>query len=793
MFKHHLIIAIRNIARHRSSFLINLLGLSTGLTCAMLIFLWVHDEMSMDKFHVNDHQLYQVMETSVENDKILVNPHTQGLLADAMAKDLPEVESAVCFVSLVNEGFEVTLKTQENKIIKSGGVFATEDFFKMFSYDLIQGQPLQVLQNKNAIVVSRSLATSLFGKDVNPVGKIIEWEAVGLKSSTQVSGVFDDVPAQSTQKFDFVLSRASLLELLPQFKEWYNEGTNTFIQLKAGTDVTAFNKKIKDFIRTHHKDNMFSLFVRPYSSTYLYGKYENGVQAGGRIGYVRLFSLIAFFILIIACINFMNLSTAKASRRQKEVGIKKAVGSSRGSLITQFLTEAVLVSLFSLFVACGIVYILLPQFNHLTGKSLHIDFELSSVLLMIGATIVTGLISGSYPALYLSGFNVVAIIKGKIKNSFGEIFARQGLVVFQFVVSLLLIIAVMVVYRQMKLIQTMNLGYDKANVVYFDKEGNINTNTSSFLTQLRNIPGVLKASTINGGIAQSTDPATTYGIDWPGKPANDVTNFSVRSVDLDLIETLGIQIKEGRSFSKEFGDEETKLIFNETAINAMALKDPIGKQVKMWGKDMTIVGITKDFNVKSIHEAIPPLVFKYSPKDGLVVMAKIAAGKEKETLAQMEALYKQVNPGYDFKYSFLDERYQTLYQAEKRVSALARYFAGLAIIISCLGLFGLAAFNAEVRAKEIGIRKVLGAGIANVVYLLSKDFMKLALIAVVIAFPFGWWAMNEWLSGFVTRVKMDPSVFIFAFVIISGITLLTVGFQGVKAAIVNPIRSLRTE
>ncbi len=793
MINHYILIAFRNISRHKSSFFINLLGLSTGLACTILIFLWVSDERGMDKFHVNDAQLYQVMEVSKENDKIFVKPHTQGLLAETMAKDLPEIERATTFFSLVNEGYTINFKTDDGKVTKAGGVWADQEFFNMFSYKLNSGLPNEVLKDKNAVVISSSLAKAMYKAGEDPIGKRIEWEALGRKYTAQVSGIMADVPDQSTQKFDFVMTKESLFEFVPNFTKWYNEGTNTFLQLKAGTNVDAFNAKIKDFLKTYHKDNLFSLFVRPYSSGYLYGKYENGVLAGGRIGYVRLFSLIAFFILLIACINFMNLSTAKASRRQKEVGIKKAVGSTRVALIGQFLAESVMISIFSLLAAVVMVQLFLPPFNEITGKDLSLHLNTNNLLLLTGATVFTGLVSGSYPALYLSGFNVISIFKGKLKNSLGELLARKGLVVFQFAVSLLLIIAVAVIYQQMKLIQNMNLGYDKDNVVYFDREANLVENASSFLQKLRMLPGVIHASALNGGVASSKDNSTTYGISWPGKPANNVTNFSDRSVDIGLLETLNIEMKEGRSFSEKFGADSNKLIFNETAIKAMNLQDPIGTPITMWNKSYTIVGVVKDFHLQSIHEVIPPMVFRYAPEETSQFMVKIKSGSEKNTLAQIENLYKEYNAGYPFNYAFLDERYQALYLAEQRVSTLSKYFAGLAILISCLGLFGLATFNAEIRAKEMSIRKVLGASISSVVYLLSKDFMKLALIAVIIAFPLGWWAMNKWLEGFVYKVEIGPYIFIISFALILVITMVTVGYQAVKAAIANPIQALRTE
>lgn len=795
MFKHYLLITIRNLKKFKGSFIINLIGLSTGLACTLFIYLWVNDELNFDKFHEKDSQLFQVMELSKENNELVVHDGTQGLLADAMAKDLPEVESAVAVMSLEKEGMMVSLKTPD-KSLKAYGLFAGGNFFQMFSFKLIEGNPRQVLNDKNAIVISENLATGLFGSAAKAVGKSVDYEVLGNNQQSLVSGVFENTPANSSMKFDFVLTHDLLMnEIWPNGQKWWNTGPETYLQLKQGTNPKQFNTKIKDFLKQYDKDNIFTLFTRPYSSNYLYGKYENGIQSGGRIEYVKLFSIIAIFILVIACINFMNLSTAKASRRIKEVGIKKAIGSTRRALVLQFLSEAVFMAFLSLMVAGLIIALLLPFFNQVTGKQLSITPDTNLILLVVGVTFLTGIISGSYPAFYLSGFNPVTVLKGRPKNSVGELLARKGLVVFQFMVSLVLIISVIVIYGQMEYVQSKNLGYDKANVIYFDKEGAVSQNPETFIAELKKIPGIANASAIQQNLVQTGggNGSSTYGISWPGKPDNALIDFVVRAVDYDMIETLGITFEEGRSFSKEFGADSTKLIFNEAAIKVMGLKKPIGTPIEMWGQDMNIVGVVKDFHMASLHEVIEPMVFMYRPKNTSLIMAKIEPGREKETIAKVEAFYKKFNPGYLFEYKFLDDAYQTQYVSEQRVAILSRYFAGLAILISCLGLFGLAAFNAEVRTKEIGIRKVLGASVSHVMFLLSKDFFKLVILAVVIAFPLSWWAMNNWLNGFEYKIDIGANVFLSAFAVIALITILTVSFHAIKAAISNPVKSLRSE
>ena len=794
MLKYNIRIAIRNLKRNKGSFFINLIGLSTGLACAILIYLWVNDEINFDKFHKNDKQLYQVMELSNENNINVVHEQTQGLLADVMAKDLPEVQSAVSVMKLADEGLYFTLKTPD-KALKAAGIFASKGFFDMFSFKLNAGNASQVLSNRNAIVISATLAKNLFGSVDGAIGKPLSWEVAGIPTmQAQVTGVFEQLPANNSLNFDMVLTHDLLInEVWKNGQSWNNEGPATYLALKQGTDIVKFESKIKDFVKNYNNRTQFTLFTRPYSSAYLFGKYENGKQTGGRIAYVKLFSIVALFILLIACINFMNLSTAKASKRLKEVGIKKTVGSSRKTLVFQFLSEAILMSFLSLVVACIIVVLFLPVFNQLTGKQLSLNMNPGLISLFLGATLLTGIVSGSYPAFYLSKFNPVEVLKGKIKNSVGELLARKGLVVFQFMVSLMLIVSMMVVYRQIDFIQSKNLGYDKDNVIQFDKEGAVAQNTSTFLEELKRVPGIVNASAISQSAVQSGNNASTYGIEWPGKTAKDLIDFVVRNVDYDMIETLGITVKEGRSFSKQFGADSTRLMFNEKAIKVMGMKNPVGTKVKMWQQDMEIIGVVKDFHISSLHEAIAPMVFRYDPSRTTMVMAKIEAGKEKETISRLNDFYKTYNPGYAFDFKFLDNAYQAQYVSEQRVSALSKYFAGLAILISCLGLFGLATFNAETRTKEIGIRKVLGASGANVMYLLSKDFFKLILISVLIAFPLAWWAMHSWLSSYAYKINIGIGVFVIAFSAIVLLTLLTVSFQAIKAAIANPVKSLRTE
>ena len=788
-----MLIAYRNIMRHKGSFFINLAGLSTGLACTFLIYLWVTDELNFDKFHNNDKQLYQIIERSTENGNVIIHEGTQGPLAEAMERDLPEVISATPVMSLEKNGMKIPMRSGD-KVVTTAGIFAAANFFEMFSFPLTSGSEKSVLANKEGIVLSENLAISLFGSRDKAIGQSLSWEILGKKQSSKVSGVFAPLPTNTSMNFDFVASWDLMYnDLFPNFQKWWNTGPDTYLLLKKGTDVTQFNAKIEKFINKYLEDNEFTLSVRPYSSAYLYGNYENGIQAGGRIEYVRLFSIVALFILVIACINFMNLATAKSSRRLKEVGIKKAIGSTRKALVLQFLSEAMIMVLLSMITAMVLVVLILPSFNDITGKHLSINFDPKIISLALLTTLVTGLFAGSYPAFYMSALEVVSVFRRNIKKSVPELLARKGLVVFQFMLSLVLIVGVMVIVKQVNFVQQKNIGYDKSNIIHFNKEGKLNENAESFIAELKKVPGVMNASSVQQNVMQKGNGSSTYGINWPGKVPDVMIDFAIRTVDYNLIETLGMQITNGRSFSTAYGAEENGLIFNEHAIKLMGLKNPIGTKVNLWGEDRTIIGVVKDFHISSLHDAISPFVFRFDPKGTSTFMVKIAPRKERETIAQIQELYSKFNPGYLFEYKFLDELYQAQYISEQRVSVISKYFAALAIIISCLGLFGLATFNAEVRTKEIGIRKVLGASVSNVMMMLSRDFVLLIIIAMLIGFPLAWIAMNAWLDGFAYRVNIGADVFIIAGVALILLTLLTVSYQSLKAALMNPVKSLRTE
>jgi predicted permease len=713
-------------------------------------------------------------------------------MAEALAKDMPEVEYSVIATPLR----KIMLTLDNQKSIRAEGKYAGEDFFKLFSYDLIAGDATTALIDKHAIVLSDLLAIKLFGTTENLIGRSVGVTQVQNQEPFKITGIFRAPGPRASEQFDFIIPIQVMIDADPGMKEWGNTFANTFVLLKPGVKPADFNRKIADFIKreTNNEITYRTPFITRYSENYLYGRYENGIRVGGRIDYVKLFSLIAVFILAIACINFMNLSTAKAAERAKEVGIKKVLGAERQMLIRQYLCESMLMAFAAMLLAGALVLLILPFFNQVTGKSIVLNHPRAGLLLaVLGITLFTGLIAGSYPALYLSRFKPASVLKGKLKNSISELFVRQGLVVFQFTLSIILITGVIVVYRQMSFIQNKNLGYNRDHVISFLKEGKLNDQKQqdAFLAELRNVPGVLRASTI--GHSLTGHNSGTYGVEWEGKDLNDKTEFEAVAVDYDMLETLGFSIKEGRAFSKSFGADTTKIIFNEAAIRFMGLKNPVGKTVKFWDNKMQIIGVVRDFHFQSLHEKVKPLLFYLNPENSYFFMARIQTGKEKTAIAGLEALYQQFNPGFSLQYSFLDENYQQLYTGERRVSVLSRCFAGLAILISCLGLFGLTAFTAERRSKEIGIRKVLGASAASVVVLLSTNFLKLALLAIVIAFPIAWWATSSWLRGFEYRVDLGAGVFLFAGISVILITLITVSLRSVRAALANPVKSLKAQ
>jgi putative ABC transport system permease protein len=787
MFRHNFLIIYRNFKRNQSSFFINLVGLSSGLACVLFIFLWVNDEYSFDRYHVKDKDLYQVMNNIKTEKGIETKYESPFQLAEVIPAEMPEVEYAVTVTP--DHFFPAFTLTGNDKGVKGAGKFAGKDFFRMFSYKLVEGDPAAVLATKNSIVLSESLAQRLF-KSTDIIGKTISSEIPGFKLEGTVTGVYQDVPVNSSERFDFVLPFDNLKAAMGMQPGWNAEPFKTYLALNQGVNIEVFTNKLSSYINKNAGNKDRSFFLKHFSDNYLYNKYENGIVSGGRIEYVKLFSLIAAFVLLISCINFMNLSTAKAVKRIKEVGIKKAIGVNRRFLIAQYLGESLLLTFISLIVALIVVVLLLPEFNIITEKNLALHFNAPLYLMLFGVTIITGLLAGSYPAIYLSGFKPAMVLKGKFSSSLAELWTRKGLVVFQFSLSIVFIVSILVFYKQIEYVQNKNLGFDKNNLIYFEAQGKTGQDPQAFLNDIQQIAGVEKASNMIGSLI-AKDLASQGGLTWKGRtvPSHGF------GVNYGMIETLGIKLRAGRSFSKDFNAKNPQILINQAAVDAMGLKNPVGTIVNKNNNSngVEIIGVVDNFHFQSLHEKIEPVTFRLDNFGASTIVVKIKSGQEKQTIQQLETLYKSYNPGLTFDYKFLDQDYQALYRSERQVSVLSRYFASLAIIISCLGLFGLASFTAERRIKEIGIRKILGSDVFGIVRLLSVEFIKMVFIAIVIGLPCSYLFARNWLDGFAYKINLEWWYFIGAAALTIGISLMTVSFQSFKAAVANPVKSLRAD
>ncbi|MCW3116349.1 MAG: FtsX-like permease family protein, partial [Chitinophagaceae bacterium] len=744
-------------------------------------------------FHKNGKQLYIIYERQYIDGKTEAGFYTPGVLANEMKRMIPEILYASNVSWLKDNSDRLTFEAN-NKIIKFNGCYADSDYFKMLSYPLLKGTPANALNTPVSLCISAKMAKAFFGSVDGAVGKTIRYEN---KKDLTVTGVFADLPENVSAKFDFMMNWRCFLNDNSWAKEWGNNGPNTLIMLRPDAKPGRVEARIKKFLDNYNKDQSKSfrieLAMQRYGDSYLHSTFKNGEIVGGRIEYVRLFSLVAIFILLIACVNFMNLTTARAAKRAKEIGIRKVAGAIRPVLMRQFLSEAILITSLSVLLALVIVITLLPFFNQVTGK--HIVFPYTNVyfwLSLVSLTFITGVISGSYPALFLSSFKPISVLKGTLKFSTRTMLFRKGLVVFQFVLSIVLITGTIIVSQQINYIQKLNLGYDRENLVYIPLEGVLRNQYTLFKEQAVTMPGVKLVTRIS-------EPPTsigsgTLGVDWDQKDPNTSPQFTPAAIGYDFVKTMNLKLLAGRDLSKDFASDSAGYLVNEEALKIIRYKDPLGKPLTFWGKKGRIVGVLKDFHFSSLHDPIKPLILHNGETDPWGnILVRTEAGKTKLALENLEKLYKELNPKFPFTYSFADEEYQKLYKSEVVVSRLSDYFAFLGIFISCLGLLGLAIFTAEQRTKEIGIRKVLGASISSLFTLLSKEFILLVAIALVIASPLAWWAMHGWLQGFAYSVPIGWWVFAVAGLLAVLIALITVSFQAIKAAVANPVKSLRTE
>lgn len=788
MVQHILLISYRNFLRYKQVFIINLVGLAAGLTSVLLIYLWVHDEMSIDQFHENGERLYQVRRHTPGPDNVFETHESNSvLLPDVLKNEITGVE------------YVVPLRTTPIATVSAGkdrihatGAFAGSDFFKAFSFPILNGDANSALTSKYNVAISSDLAVRLFGPGENCIGKAFNWDLQHFGGDFVVSAVFDK-PANTSEPFDFLVTYEMFLEKNRMDVNWNSNPITVDLVLRPDVNAVEFGEKLqalyvsKRFV--DRKSNGDTMFIQKYSDIYLHNRYENGVLVGGRIDYVILFSVVAAFILIIACINFTNLSTARAQSRMKEVGIKKGIGAQRVSLVFQHLGESTLIAMFALLISIVAVVLLIPEFNEISGKQLVLRDSGQLIVSAFIVTLITGIIAGIYPALYLSGFRPADILKGKLTAYRGEAFIRKGLVVFQFGISIVLIIGVLVVYRQLDYIQSRDLGYNKENIVLIKKQGVLNDKLDEFMTRARQTPGVLSASSVGSSLTNNTN--SSWGHTWEGQqPGGEEVEFAGITTNYDFIETLGIAMSSGRSFSAEFSDETSKVIINETAAKTMGMTNPIGKWMELFGTKREIIGVVKDYHFQSLYSSLKPQFMLIGPRYTNTILLKIS---DPSALEHIGALVKEFDPTLAFEFTFLDDEYQAFYASEQRVSKLARYFAFVAIVLSCLGLFGLAAFSAARRTKEISIRKVLGCSEWLVMKMLTLEFILMVVLASIVALPLSWYLADSWLNTFAYRSNLPLWLLAVTAVATLSLALITVGMHTIKAARINPAANLKTE
>lgn len=785
MIKNYLKIAWRNLIRNKSFSLLNIIGLSIGMSVSALSVIWIVYETGFDQFHEKKDRIYQVNNQDFLEGEIWTWNSTPKVMASVIKSDYPEVES----VSRYN--YEDTyLFSVDEKRIKATGTLVDPDFLNMFSFPLLEGTIETVLADVNSIVITEEFAETLFG-DESPVGKMV---TVDNRDSFKVSGVLENLPSNTEFTFEFLIPWAYLTQKGWDDKHWGNNSVATYVLLKEGTNYTDFSKKIKNLRERYDKKSPeMETLLYPFSRVSLHDEFENGIETGGRIELIRMFGIIAGIILIIACINFMNLSTARSEKRAKEVGIRKVVGARKVALVGQFLGESILLSFIAGVFAFLIVWIALPYFSTLLDKPLSLNVTSSSFWVSaIGVVLFTGVLAGSYPALYLSGFKPSAVLKGTFKKVNSPVAPRKVLVVLQFSAAIILIIASIIVTQQLQMVQDRQSGYSKSNLIYSMVEGDLNKNYTLIKNELLSSGVVASVSKTSSPITEGW--SNSDGFEWKGKDADNKIIIQRFNADDAITKTFGVELISGRDFDlSKFPTDSTAAIINESALKLMKFDDPLGQIIKD-GIEYHVIGVIKDFVLDSPFQKIAPMVIGGAIYGHNVIHIKFNQDiKTKESLAKIEAIFRKYNPEYPFNYTFVDQEYAKKFEDESRTQYLVSLFTLLTIFISCLGLFGLASYMAESRIKEIGIRKVLGATITNITSLLSKDFLKLVLVAIALAIPVSWYFMSKWLDDFAYRITISWWIFALAGISAIMIALLTVGYQAIKAAIVNPVKSLRSE
>jgi putative ABC transport system permease protein len=805
MFKNYIKIALRNLARNKAFSAINIFGLSVGISVCFIIMLFVQDELSYDRFNEKADRIVRVIFKATINGGKINESNVMPPVAQALKNDYVEVEDA----TRLHTSFSPKV-TYADKTFKEGTLaFVDANFFNVFTLPFVKGDAKTALQRPNTVVITKAMANRYFGNE-DAIGKVLTFNSYD-NALYKVTGVIDNIPANSHFHFDMFGS----MESLPEAKAptWLASNFFTYVVLKNGNDYKKLEAKLAGMVEKYMgpqilkemgmslsqfrtKGNTLGFALQPLTDIHLRGDSTSELEAGGDVRYVYIFGAIALFMLAVACINFINLSTASASKRAKEVGVRKVIGSGKLDLIKQFLLESVLLSLFALLVSFVFVQLALPVFNDLSGKNLTFGNDIKPFVAFVLLGILVGIVSGIYPAFFLSSFKPITVLKGRPGTSTKSFGLRSSLVVFQFFISVCLIVGTIVVYQQMKYIQNKKLGYDKEQLLVLPNSYALGKNEQFFKEQLLKDPRVVNAtiSAYKPAGPSNNNNALAYA---EGKD-NQIMKTLEYHVDEQYVPTLEMQMAAGRNFSKEFVTDSSAMIINETAAKAFGWRtNPIGQRITRQnserGKDFTytVIGVVKDFNFKSLHEPVTPLLIILKPESGLII--KIKTADVSGLLSSIKQQWEKFNTEEPFTFTFMDELYNKTYSAEQKTGHILNIFAVLTVLVACLGLFGLATYTAEQRTKEIGIRKVLGASVTQVTNMLSKDFLKLVLISCIIAFPISYWAMYNWLQDFAYRINISWSVFVLAGVAALAIALLTVSFQAIKAAIANPVKSLRAE
>ncbi len=788
MLRNYLTIAFRNLSRNAVYSFINIGGLAIGIASSILILLWVADEYSFDRFHKNHNNIYKLYQSQQWTEGIGTSNSMPYLLKDV----IKEKSSKVKHVVMTNWGEGNTLQVGEKRLTKFG-LSATEDFFKVFSFNMVKGNPNTALDGSTSIVITESTAKSFFA-DRDPINQFIK---VDNGRELKVTGVVKDVPRQSLFSFDYVLPfayyEATQFWISNVKKSWDNNSFQMYVQLQEGATEADVNASIQNILKDNNpKAPTAKLFLHPASKWRLYSNFENGKNTGGLIDYVKLFTAISIFVMLIACINFMNLATARSENRAREVGIRKSVGSRRKELIFQFLGESLIVTFISFLLAIVLVELLLPSYNILVDKNISIDYSNPWVwLVAMSLVLVIGIFSGSYPAFYLSSFQPVKVLKGKLNIGKNASRPRQVLVTLQFSFSIFLIFGTIVIYQQIMHVKSRDIGYDRENLIQIWTNTELETNFETARQELMRTNVVKSVCKSNAPI---TSVFSSNEVQWPGMPNGQRNSFTTIATEYDYTQTMGIKVVEGRDFSRDFKSDSSGVVVNQAAVDFMGLKNPIGQKIKAIGKDLEIIGVTANVLMDSPYEPIQPLTMVFIPSWSSTITIRLTKTDDlSASLAKVESVFKKLTPNYPFAYRFADTDFEKKFASINLISRLAGIFAFLAIMITCLGLLGLAAFTAEQRTKEIGIRKVMGASVTSLILLISKDFSRLVIFAFILSAPIAWWFLNTFLERYPYHITivwwMLPLAGLSALVL----ALLIVSTQALKAAVGNPANSLRSE